>query len=203
MGSFIPTAWLDTNGILGSPPEVVQVGIIVSDLEHGARAFTALTGVEHWNVYTYDERFIPEMTFRGGPGKFAMRIALGGSSPVVELIEPLRGPSIYHEWLAENTEGLHHIAVEVESLDRGIEAANSAGLQVLQSGRGYGLDGDGGFAYLDTYEQAGILVELIEIPARRRPPEALWRARANSLKSNEESTECHRSRRPRSRRAPN
>lgn len=181
MGQSIPTTWLGLEGILGNPPQVAQVGIIVSDLELGARAFTSLTGVAPWNVYTYDERFIPNMTYRGESGKFGMRIALAGHSPVVELVEPLQGPSIYHEWLAENTEGLHHIAVQVESLDGGIEAAAAAGLDVLQSGRGYGLDGDGGFAYLDTYERAGILVELIEIPARRRPPEATWSAGASAL----------------------
>lgn len=30
---------------------------------------------------------------------------------VVELIQPMDGPSIYKEWLEEHGEGLHHIAV--------------------------------------------------------------------------------------------
>jgi methylmalonyl-CoA/ethylmalonyl-CoA epimerase len=35
----------------------------------------------------------------------------------------------------------------------------------------YGLDGDGGFAYLNTHERLGVILELIEVPARRREPE--------------------------------
>ena len=42
----------------------------------------------------------------------------------------------------------------------------------MQSGRGYGRLGDGGFAYLDTERELGLILELIEIPKERIPPEA-------------------------------
>ena len=103
-----------------------------------------------------------------------MRLALAGAGPQIELIEPLTGPSLYHEWLDEHGEGLHHIGMRVPDLQAGIRDMAERGWDVLQSGRGYGLDGDGGFAYLDTTaEDLGVILELIEVPARRREPEAV------------------------------
>jgi methylmalonyl-CoA/ethylmalonyl-CoA epimerase len=46
-------------------------------------------------------------SYRDEPG-FAIRIALAGSGPQVELIEPQRGPSIYEEWIAEHGHGRQH-----------------------------------------------------------------------------------------------
>jgi methylmalonyl-CoA/ethylmalonyl-CoA epimerase len=113
-----------------------------------------------------------ESSFRGAPGSFAMRLALAGSNPQIELIQPLSGPSLYHEWLAERGEGLHHLGMRVGDLAAAVGELERSGHRVLQSGRGYGQDGDGGFAYLDTTAELGVVLELIEAPAVRRPPEA-------------------------------
>jgi methylmalonyl-CoA/ethylmalonyl-CoA epimerase len=160
--------------VLGALPGIAQVGIVVGDLERGVREYNGLLGLSSWSVYTYGPDFIPELTYRGAKGRFSMRIALSRSDPVVELIEPISGPSIYDEWLEEHGEGLHHIGVEVPALADATATAAEAGFEVLQSGRGYGLDGDGGFAYLDTLERLRIIVELLEFPARRRDPETVW-----------------------------
>jgi hypothetical protein len=41
-------------------------------------------------------------------------------------------------------------------------------------GAGFGLDGDGYYAYLDTEELVGTTIELIQRPRRRRPPEKIY-----------------------------
>ena len=43
-----------------------------------------------------------------------------------------------------------------------------------QTGGGYGLDGDGGYAYFDTVASFGVILELIEVPKRRREPDFVW-----------------------------
>jgi methylmalonyl-CoA/ethylmalonyl-CoA epimerase len=159
---------------LGVIPRIAQVGIVVRDLDRGVQAYRDLIGLSSWAVYTYGPGFVRDLTYLGRPRDYAMRIALSGSGPMVELVEPLEGPSIYHDWLEEHGEGLHHVGVEVSSIERAMEAAAAAGFGVLQSGRGYGVDGDGGFAYLDTYDRLRIIVELLEFPRRRREPEAVW-----------------------------
>ena len=50
----------------------------------------------------------------------------------------------------------------------------AAGYDLLQSGYGYGLDGDGGYAYFDTERDFGIIVEALEVPRRRREPDFTW-----------------------------
>jgi methylmalonyl-CoA/ethylmalonyl-CoA epimerase len=156
---------------LGARPGFAQIGIVVRDLEQGIRDYSALTGLSSWAIYTYGPGFVHDLTYRGRPAEYSMRIALSGMNPMVELVQPLEGPSIYHDWLDEHGEGLHHVGVEVPSLDGAVETSTAAGFEVIQSGRGYGLDGDGGFAYLDTYDPLRIIVELLEFPARRREPE--------------------------------
>ena len=155
-------------------PQIAQVGIIVGDLERGVAAYHALLGLASWSVYTYGPGVVRDQTYRGAPAEFSMRVALSASEPVVELVQPLTGPSVYEEWLAEHGEGIHHVGVAVPSMPDAVAAATADGFDLMQSGRGYGVDGDGGFAYLDTYEQLRIIVELIEFPERRRTPEDLW-----------------------------
>jgi hypothetical protein len=151
-----------------------QIGIIVADLERQLPIYHALLGVSSWSVYTYGPDFVDDLIYRGAPAEFSMRVALSASHPVVELIQPLTGPSIYDEWLDQHGEGLHHVAVEVSAIRDAVAAATDAGFEVLQSGRGYGVRGDGGFAYLDTYAQLRVILELLEFPSERRPPEAVW-----------------------------
>jgi hypothetical protein len=54
----------------------------------------------------------------------------------------------------------------------GAAEAERQGFTVLQSGRGYGRFGDGGFAYFDTEASLGVILELIEVLRERVPPEA-------------------------------
>jgi hypothetical protein len=98
-----------------------------------------------------------------------MHIAMGGSNPQIELIQPLAGPSIYHEFTEQGRTGLHHLGVFVDNLDAAITLMEEAGYRVTQTARGYGQGGDGGFAYFDTDRDLGVVVEAIEIPAIRRP----------------------------------
>ncbi|MEV6228562.1 VOC family protein [Saccharopolyspora sp. NPDC003752] len=150
---------------------VAQVGILVPDLRAGMRTWSPLLGEDDWLVYTYGPETVQDLTYRGAAAGFAMRVALAGTGPQVELIEPLRGPSIYHEWLRERGHGLHHLGFHVDSIAEAIEDFRDSGIPLLQSGRGYGLDGDGGFAYFDTQDTVGVIVEAIEVPKRRRPSE--------------------------------
>ena len=150
-----------------------QIGIVVEDIDGAMRRYARIFDCGPWHVYTYGPEIVKERTFRGAPGHFEMRLALAGGGPQLELIQPLTGPSLYHEWLERHGEGLHHIGMRVPDLNAGIRDMEERGFPVLQSGRGYGLDGDGGFAYLDTTAELGVILELIEVPARRREPEAI------------------------------
>jgi methylmalonyl-CoA/ethylmalonyl-CoA epimerase len=78
--------------------------------------------------------------------------------------------------MEEHGEGIHHLGIRVSSLDAALEVMAEEGHELVQMGRGYGIDGDGGFAYFDTEETLGIITEAIEVPAQRRVPDAVFEA---------------------------
>ena len=84
-----------------------------------------------------------------------MRLALAQVGPTqYELIEPIEGPTTYHEYLDEyldaRGEGLHHLSYYVPDIDAEIARMAALGYPLLQSGRGFGVDGDGAYAYFDS-----------------------------------------------------
>ena len=116
----------------------------------------------------------PDSVFRG------KTVIVGAVAPSLQDVHPtsttgdelMSGPEIQANavWTAEHGFGMHHIGVEVPSLEGALSDMASAGHVPIQTGRGYGLDGDAGYAYFDTLDELGYLLEAIERPARRRPP---------------------------------
>ena len=153
--------------ISGRPPD--QIAFLVEDIERSIAEWSRLRPGERWSIYHYGPANLTAPSYRGAPGDFSMLLAFLGSDPQVELVQPLTGPSIYHDWIAEHGYGFHHVGYHVRSLLEATEQLTSAGHEVIQSGRGYGLDGDGGFAYFDFETTLGAHLEVIEVPRRRRP----------------------------------
>jgi methylmalonyl-CoA/ethylmalonyl-CoA epimerase len=85
-------------------------------------------------------------------------------------LQPLSGPSIYQAWLEEHGEGVHHVGVIVDSVDTVAAAAQGLGIDVISSGAGFGFDGSGKFAYLETRAQIGMILEVIEPPTSLGEP---------------------------------
>jgi methylmalonyl-CoA/ethylmalonyl-CoA epimerase len=155
--------------------QVNQIALVVRDLDAAMRRYWELLRVGPWKVYTYGTPLVRDMTVRGKPQDYRMRIALAQmGSMVIELIQPLSENNIYVEHLDRKGEGLHHIGTFVPSFDRAVAEAQQHGFSVLQSGRGQGRLGDGGFAYLDTEAALGLILELIEVPRERVAPEAVY-----------------------------
>ncbi len=77
----------------------------------------------------------------------------------IELIELIDGKTIHEAFLKEKGEGVHHIAFEVDNLEKSTGNAEKAGLKVIQS---FTRPDGSGFAYLDTDKTGGIIFELIQ-----------------------------------------
>ena len=158
-------------------PHFDQIGLVVRDLEASMRAYWERFGIGPWRVYTYGPPLVKEMTYRGRPQEYAMRLAIKQHGPlVVELIQSIAGPNIYDEFLAAHGEGLHHVRTVVEDFDAALAKLEAAGYPCIQSGRGFGLHGDGAFAYFDTTTELGMIYEIAEVPRERVPPEMVFPA---------------------------
>jgi methylmalonyl-CoA/ethylmalonyl-CoA epimerase len=145
---------------------VHQVGIVVADLERAIAGHSRVLGIDEsaWRRTEFGPDDVAELTLRGVPVACTTRLAFAGSDPELELIEPVQGPSIYHEWLEGRGEGVHHLAVVVGSLAAATAAMQAAGFAVTQCGLGFAPGGRGGFAYYDTEDALGYFLEAVELP---------------------------------------
>lgn len=154
---------------------VDQVAVVVRDLDAAMRHYSDELGIGPWAVYTFEPSWIKGMTFRGQDQPYSMKLALAQLGPIMyELIEPVDGPNSYQEFLDANGEGLHHLGFFVEDLDAAIAEMEAKGFPLLQSGRAFGLDGDGGYAYFETEGSLGHIIEAIEMPKAMPDPERTY-----------------------------
>jgi len=165
---------------------VDQVGFVVRDIDKAMKAYWQV-GIGPWHVYTYGAPLVKELTYRGKPGNWRFRIALakvGGFS--LELIQPLSGDNIYADFLKQHGEGgIQHLGFVVQDMDRVVEEAQRSGYQVIQSGRGHGVRGDGKFAYLSTEDDLFTVYEVMELVSQRHPPERVYPEQAEGETSAE------------------
>lgn len=151
---------------------ISQIAFVVADLEATVERYVRTFGIGDWAFYTYAAPLLSYMTYRGRPADYSMRLALSYFGPNrVELIEPLEGPSIYHDFVERHGYGVQHFGIVVADMSSALSDVRAAGIDVVMEGAGFGLDGDGYFAYLDTEAAFGVTYELIERPARRVQPE--------------------------------
>ena len=156
---------------------VAQIAFVVDDLDRTVENYYRLFGVGPWHFYTYEKPFVPRMTRHGEPADYAMRIALSYFGDTrVELIEQKRGDTVYREFAERHGYGIHHLGVLVDDMAEAIAQAEAAGIAMVQDGAGFGPDGDGHYAYLDTEEAIGTTIELIERPKGRKEPEKVYPA---------------------------
>jgi methylmalonyl-CoA/ethylmalonyl-CoA epimerase len=123
-----------------------------------------------WRIHTFDSSEHTTAEHLGDPTSWVVRIALGDGSPQVELVEPVSRTGIHREWLDTNGEGFYHVGIVVDSV---ADALAELGRPALLSGSGFGIDGSGAYAYVDTVSELGYLVELLEPPTSLGKPDAV------------------------------
>ena len=143
---------------------IVQVAFVTHDLEACAERQSALFGNGPWRVYELGAHNIRDYTLHGRPATGSTLLGLNGSSPQVEILQPLHGSTPHGEWLEERGESVHHVAAAVPSVDDACAAAQAAGIEIVSTGWGFGADQSGAFAYLDTRAVLGVLLEVFEPP---------------------------------------
>lgn len=154
---------------------VDQVALVVRDLDAAVREYWERFQIGPWRIMTFSPETVRELYYRGEPASFALRAAFAMCGDVqLELIESLAGPNIYEEFLAAHGEGVHHIAMRVPDIRAGIAELQARGYVLTQHGLGTGTRGDGGFAYFETEGPIKTTLELIEVPADRRPPDSVY-----------------------------
>lgn len=136
------------------------------DLDATERMLTTLLGARKW-VRMPGVEFGPDScTHRGRPADFAADISLSYAGDLqLELIAPVRGESIYTEFLDTVGPGLHHIcraAPDEAAFETALRDAETAGALVVTQGV---MPGGMRFAYVSAPGAAVPFTEIAYIPA--------------------------------------
>ena len=136
--------------------KVTQVGVVVKDVKQTAERLAFL------GFGPFQEMVLPpdrQELFRGKPALAEAKImgaALGDVQ--LELIQPLAKESPHREFLQEKGEGIQHIMIAVDDIEKEIKQLADKGCTVLLDIR---MPGGRHGAYIDLHA-GGIIVEMFE-----------------------------------------
>jgi len=142
--------------------KVAQLGFVYKDIEKQAKIFETLFNVPKFAI-------IPETTeivkYRGKEVEVHIKLAISRQFKAqIELIQHISGECIYKEFLDQGREGLHHISLFIENIEAYIEYFEKQGLEMIYSGS----LGKQVYAYFDTEDTLGMLLEIQETRKRRK-----------------------------------
>jgi hypothetical protein len=139
-------------------PGFFQQAFVVADLEAAMAAFTEHAGCARWTTFP---AIGTPYRYRGRDIESSVSLGFSRSGRVqIELIQPIDGEGLTHEFLAEYGPGAHHLGFLVERVDDAVAAAEGDGIEAVMSGHLGTLQ----FVYLDTFADLGVYVEVVEDP---------------------------------------
>lgn len=140
--------------------DIIQVAIVTADIEASAKRWAAILGEPVPEIRTTRPGHEVKMVYKGQPTDGQVKLTFFKKGPVVlELLEPVGGPSAWKDGLDAHGESFHHLGFAVKNVDESIDALAKLGYPVLHQGR-YDSD-DGTYVYLDSEKELGIMVELL------------------------------------------
>ena len=125
-----------------------------------AKAFADKFGIGPWRtrmVHTPSSR----ASVRGEPVEYTLKFGHAKVGPIrLELVETVKGKTIYQEFLEEHGEGLHHIGVPTPvPFDVELEKWRKLGIEPVQVNDME--DPEEGWAYMDTKDIVGCILEIL------------------------------------------
>ncbi|WP_379159934.1 VOC family protein [Paenibacillus sp. sgz5001063] len=138
---------------------ITQIGILVNDVEKVSGAYADFFGLEKPEIIITDTADIAQTRYYGGETEARAKLAFFDMGSLqLELIEPDHQPSTWRDYLNEHGEGPHHIAFVIEGMKEKIMLLEGKGFPLQQKGEYTG----GRYAYMDTFKELKVLVELLE-----------------------------------------
>lgn len=144
-------------------PQPFQLGMLSTDLERDAIAFSERTGAGPWMLI--EDLTLPMELTDGGLRDVTASYALTywGELQVEMITVPPERPSPWRDDIAQGRLGLHHLGVLVDDLDAALAAELSSGATLTARGSFAGSP-DSGFAYISSGRPTPI-IELATVDA--------------------------------------
>jgi methylmalonyl-CoA epimerase len=137
---------------------VTQIAVVVRDIDKTLTIWSKLLGLEKPEIIVTEDWESTHMTFRGKPSKAKAKLAFVKMENIeLEFIEPVGRPSTWQDFLDKHGEGIHHIAFQVENLERTLDKLGQIGVKAEQKG-----DFKGGcYVYTNSKSELGAVIELL------------------------------------------
>jgi len=110
---FIPKELITMN-------KIEHIGIAVKDIEASNKLFKLLLGDEHYKIEAVESEGVKTSFFKVGENK-------------IELLEATRDDSPIAKFIEKRGEGIHHIAFDVDNIDKEIKRLEEEGFTLLNN----------------------------------------------------------------------
>jgi methylmalonyl-CoA/ethylmalonyl-CoA epimerase len=128
--------------------KIEHIGIAVKDLEEANETYSKLLGKEPYKQETVESEKVVTSFFNTGESKIELLAATSPESAIAKFIEK-RG------------EGIHHIAFDVEDINKEIERLKKDGFRILNPEPKKGADNKL-IVFLHPKDANGVLIELCQ-----------------------------------------
>ncbi len=132
-----------------------HIGIAVHDLDAAIDFYRTTFGITEWERIPLPERHMAVAVCRIGDG-------------MLELITPTSDDAAFARYLREKGEGIHHIAYEVDDVERSLRTLEGRGVRLVDAHGRPGVHGSC-VAFLHPKATLGVLTELVEVARPEEP----------------------------------
>lgn len=145
--------------------DLIQIGYVVTDIEATMHHWVDELGVGPW--FYIEHLSVPDFMYMGKRSPVDLSLAMANSGFIqIELIHQHNyAPSMYMDFLDHASEGVQHLGYGTYDFFTALKDARAAGYLIAQQGTG---GSRGPFAYLDTEDHVGTVVELIDLAHGRK-----------------------------------
>jgi methylmalonyl-CoA/ethylmalonyl-CoA epimerase len=132
----------------GMIKKVDHIGIAVTSLEEAIPFYTDILQLELIGIEEVESQKVRVAFIKAGETK-------------LELLEPTSEESVIAKFIEKNGQGVHHIALGVESIDERIKEMNSKGIRMIDEQSRIGAGG-ANIAFMHPKSTGKVLYELCE-----------------------------------------
>lgn len=145
--------------ILPTDRTVFQNAWVVDDLDVAMQKWINVMKVGPFFLFEHGPN-LTDMMYRGEPSELSMKVAMAQAGPVqIELIQPTTDkPCAYRDTVKPGTTGFHHMCVWTYDIDADSKYYADLGIETANIGNA----GTAKFAYYDTSELFGCMIEVLE-----------------------------------------
>jgi methylmalonyl-CoA epimerase len=125
-----------------------HVGVAVKNLDEAIGVYRDILGFKLLGVHVLTER------------KVKVAFLSTGGETQIELLEPLGSESPVAKFLESRGEGIHHIAVKVDDIEKALEELKRKGVMLVDEKPRAGAEGKK-IAFVHPKSTKGVLLELV------------------------------------------